>query len=197
MDDIAESTFNFLNQLLPGFLAAWVFYGFTTYPQPSQFERVIQALIFTLFISPIVFLIKSVLMAAGAVWPIGAWNEQVALMWSTVVALLVGVLVSHATNNDYLFRFARNLGVTRKTSFASVWFGAFSRGNSYVVLHLEGGRRLYGWPTEWPDDPTSGHFLIQRASWLLDDGSQLELTSLEAILVDVKEVVRVEFVPRV
>ena len=36
--------------LLPGFLAAWVYYGLTAHPKPSPFERVIQALIFTVIV---------------------------------------------------------------------------------------------------------------------------------------------------
>ncbi len=33
--------------LLPGFVAAWIFYGLTAPPRQSPFERVVQALIFT------------------------------------------------------------------------------------------------------------------------------------------------------
>ena len=36
--------------LLPGFLAAWVSYGLTAHPKREAFERVIQALIFTVIV---------------------------------------------------------------------------------------------------------------------------------------------------
>ncbi len=44
--------------LLPGFITAWIFYGLTSHPKPSQFERTIQALIFTfiiqIFVAPFI-----------------------------------------------------------------------------------------------------------------------------------------------
>ena len=36
-----------VSYLLPGFLAAWVFFGLTSHPKQTPFERVVQALIFT------------------------------------------------------------------------------------------------------------------------------------------------------
>ena len=36
-----------LSFLLPGFVAAAIFYSLTSYPKPSPFDRVVQALIFT------------------------------------------------------------------------------------------------------------------------------------------------------
>jgi len=49
MDSFAKDFVTLLQYLLPGFVAAWVFYSFTSFPKPSQFERVVQALIFTIF----------------------------------------------------------------------------------------------------------------------------------------------------
>ena len=34
--------------LLPGFVAATVFYSFTAYPKPNEFGQVVQALVFTM-----------------------------------------------------------------------------------------------------------------------------------------------------
>ena len=55
MDSLTNDIVVILQYLLPGFLAAWIFYGFTSHPKPSQFERVVQALIFTLIIHLAVF----------------------------------------------------------------------------------------------------------------------------------------------
>ena len=50
MDTFAKDFVTLLQYLLPGFVAAWIIYSFTSYPKPSQFERVVQALIFTIFL---------------------------------------------------------------------------------------------------------------------------------------------------
>ena len=61
------------------------------------------------------------------------------------------------------------------------------------VLHLAEGRRLYGWPEEWPDHPDSGHFLIDQPEWLLDDGRRAPLYNVEKTLVPASDVEMVEF----
>ena len=48
MGELAESTVQLLNYLISGFLTAWIFYSLTPFKINNQFERVIQALIFTL-----------------------------------------------------------------------------------------------------------------------------------------------------
>jgi hypothetical protein len=45
MDDLKDVV-SLLFQLVPGFIAAWILYGFSSYPKPSQFERLVQALVF-------------------------------------------------------------------------------------------------------------------------------------------------------
>ncbi|SUP44184.1 Uncharacterised protein [Vibrio furnissii] len=58
MENLTNDIITLLQYLLPGFVAAWMFYSLTSYPKPSQFERVVQALIFTIFIQAIVVVIE-------------------------------------------------------------------------------------------------------------------------------------------
>ena len=72
---------------------------------------------------------------------------------------------------------------------------------TYVVLHLDGERRLYGWPIEWPSESERGHFVLTEASWLDDESkdeknNQIELTGVSSIMVDVKQVKMVEFMKK-
>ena len=46
--------------LLPGFVAAAVFYSLTSHPKPGAFDRVIQALIFTVVGQSLVVLVEPV-----------------------------------------------------------------------------------------------------------------------------------------
>ena len=62
----------------------------------------------------------------------------------------------------------------------------------YVVLHLHGQRRLYGWPEEWPSRPDEGHFRIAEGEWLVGD-ERIPATGVTAIVVPAKEVDMVEF----
>lgn len=62
---------------------------------------------------------------------------------------------------------------------------------------LNGGRRLYGWPSEWPSSPKEGHFFIQDGEWLLEDNEREPIEGVVAILISVSEVEMVEFLPQV
>jgi hypothetical protein len=96
---------------------------------------------------------------ASVVVTIGTWTQEVAVFWSFVHAVIVGVGFSVIANYDLIHEKLRDLkwihkkfdgwGVTRRSSSPSEWFSAFNKESRYIVLHLEGDRRLYGWPEQW------------------------------------------------
>jgi hypothetical protein len=201
METFSRDFVTILQYLLPGFVAAWVLYSLTSYPKPSQFERVVQALIFTILIRGIVYLIKEFLFLIGNKWPLLNWNSNADLIWSIVVAILFGIFFSYYANNEKVHKKLRDLGITRETSYPSEWFGAFLKNVTYFVLHLEGERRLYGWPIEWSSEPEKGHFVLVQVSWLDDrakngEQRQIQLTGVDSIMVDVKEVKMIEFMEK-
>ena len=195
METFAKDFVTLLQYLLPGFVAAWVFYSFTSFPKPSQFERVVQALIFTVFVQALVYIIKRIFFFVGKKWPVFIWNTHSDIIWSIILAILLGILFSYFANNDKIHKKLRDWGITRETSYPSEWFGAFLQNITYVVLHLDGERRLYGWPKEWPSEPEKGHFVLIQASWL-DDDNDIPITGVNSIMVDAKEVKMVEFMEK-
>jgi len=195
METFAKDFVTLLQYLLPGFVAAWVFYSFTSFPKPSQFERVVQALIFTIFVQALVYIIKRIFFFVGKKWPVFIWNTHSDIIWSIILAILLGILFSYFANNDKIHKKLRDWGITRETSYPSEWFGAFLQNITYVVLHLDGERRLYGWPKEWPSEPEKGHFVLIQASWL-DEDKDIPITGVDSIMVDVKEVKMVEFMEK-
>jgi energy-coupling factor transporter transmembrane protein EcfT len=195
METFAKDFVTLLQYLLPGFVAAWVFYSFTSFPKPSQFERVVQALIFTVFVQALVYIIKRIFFFVGKKWPVFIWNTHSDIIWSIILAILLGILFSYFANNDKIHKKLRDWGITRETSYPSEWFGAFLQNITYVVLHLDGERRLYGWPKEWPSEPEKGHFVLIQASWL-DEYKDIPITGVDSIMVDAKEVKMVEFMEK-
>ena len=196
MENFAKDFILLLQYLLPGFVAAWIFYGLTSYPKPSQFERVVQALIFTLFIQILVRAVESVSLYVGQYWSIAEWNESAMVVWSAIIAITIGIVFSSLANSDWLHKYFRGKGITRETSFPSEWFGAFLKDITFVVLHFEDERRLYGWPIEWPSEPTKGYFVIADPSWIGDSGEELRITGVKTILVNVDDVKWVEFLEK-
>lgn len=179
-----------LTFLLPGFVAAAIFYSLTSHPKPTAFDRVVQALIFTVIGNAITTAIFSNSTSRTE-------NPVLTDNWEPVVSILVAVVLaliaSYASNRDSVHRILRSLGVTKETSYPSEWYSAFSRHvDCYVVLHLKGQRRLYGWPEEWPSHPEEGHFRIAEGEWLVDD-ERIPATGVSAILIPTNEVEMVEF----
>lgn len=181
-----------ISYLLPGFLAAWIFYGLTAHPRREPFERIVQALIFTAIIQAMTYGVQICTSRATSIAVFGAWSREVAMIWSVFNAVLVGLVFCVFANRDWLHKFLRWSGITKRTSFPSEWFSAFNRDKRYVVLHLDGDRRLHGWPVEWPDSSDSGHFKMCDASWLLEDNQFVPLHTVEELVVPVSIVTMVE-----
>lgn len=180
--------------LLPGFLAAWVFYGLTSHPKPSQFERVIQALIFTFIIQTLIPLCRWVLEQIGHVVAFRSWDSAAEGLTSLVLAIIFGTILAYFTNTDTVHKWLRERGFTTRTSHPSEWFCVLSEKVTFVILHLRDGRRLYGWPKEWPVEPDRGQFYIMLPSWIQSDGTQIDLPQLDGVLVSAKDIRWVEFI---
>ena len=193
MLSVSKDVIALIYHLLPGFVTAWVFYGLTSHPKTSSFERVVQALIFTAIGQAIVLPLGFALLLLGD-WcgALGTWNESSKFVNSVIVALLLGHFLAWGANSNWYHEKLNKLGITSRTSRPNSWFSAFHGNQRYVLLHLKNERRLQGWPNEWPDDPAKGHFLIEEPAWILDDNTVQEVITDEAILIDAADVEMVE-----
>lgn len=194
MGDLPKDLTSLLVQLFPGFVAAWILYGLTAYPKPSQFERVVQALVFSFLIKALLPFEEQVLLLFGKLFVLGTWNDDAQLLASALTGVVFGLVGSYYANNDKLYKSARYLGLTKRTAFPSEWYGAFAEEPRYVVLHISGNRRITGWPRQWPSDPAAGHFMLMDAAWLTDDPAKPEipLDGNHSILIAAKDVEFVE-----
>lgn len=191
MPEISKEVISLLIFLMPGFLTAWVIYGLTSHTKPIQFERVIQALIFTVSIKALVFLEQKFAEWLGTLFIWGIWTDDSNMIAALISAILLGLLISKLINSDYLHNLFRRWGFTSRSSHPNEWSDVLSKFPSYVVLHLTGERRIYGWPEVWPSDPKNGHFFIISPAWLNDSGAQ-DITGVEGLLIDAKNVEWIE-----
>lgn len=193
-ENIPKELIELIIYLMPGFVCAWVFYGLTSHPKPPQFERLIQALIYTFIIRTALIPIEWGLIWIGEEWiVIRAWDQSAQQFTSVVLAIILGGTFAYSVNTDILHQILRKLRLTSRTSHPSEWFYIFSQKVTFVILHLNDGRRLYGWPKEWPIESDKGQFYIMLAAWILEDGTQLDLPELDGILIATSDVKWVEF----
>ncbi len=179
-----------LTFLLPGFVGAAVFYALTSHPRPGEFDRVVQALVFTTVAQAMAWAAQWIVSLR---WPGYEWPAGLELSVATASAVSMALLAAYVANHDTTHRLLRYIGATRETSYPSEWYSAFAEyPDCYIVLHLRGNRRLYGWPEEWPSRAQEGHFRIAEAEWL-GDGQQGDMTETVVVLVPAAEVEMVQF----
>ena len=121
----------------------------------------------------------------------GEWSENSNLVASLLTALILGMAITKVINQDLFFHFLRKHNITKRNSQPNEWSDVLHKHPSYVVLHLVGEKRLYGWPDHWPSDPQNGQFFITSPAWLLESGP-IEITGVKGVLIDVKNIEWVE-----
>ena len=125
MESVSGNLITILEYLLPGFITAWIFYSLTSFVKPSQFERVVQALIFTFVIQFFVQVFHSLFTWWNITYIQENWESSVRLVLSSMVSLFLGIGLSYFTNNDKFHKLLRKLKITRETSYPSEWFDAY------------------------------------------------------------------------
>lgn len=195
MPELAKDTVALLSFILPGFLVAWVLYALTSHPKPVQAERVIQALIFTLFVRALVLLEQSALEYVGRWFAFRTWDSNAELIASLLTGLSLGLLGAYVVNKDSLHQFLRRRGISTRSSQPSEWCGVLTGYQLFCVIHFKDDRRLYGWPEVWPSDPEKGHFFIVAPIWV-HETPNVPMTGVEGILVSVSDIKHIEFVTR-
>ena len=193
---IAKDLPTLIFQLLPGFIAAGIYYTLTAHPKTSEFERVVQSLIFTSFIRFATNVLKPFFFKAGKLHSFGPWDSDVEFNWSILLAVVLGVLFALSANKDAFHGVARRLGWSTRTSHPSEWYSVFSNNDRYILLYLKGKRRLRGWAEEWPDQPERGHFVIVNPEWILSDDQVAPLYQVERFMIPATDVEMVEFLKR-
>jgi hypothetical protein len=209
--ELAEGTVHLLNYLLPGFLTAWIFYSLTPFRINNQFERIIQALIFTVIIKSSYFLVEWLLLIIGKAYSFGQIYSNTGEIISFVLAVIYGLLFSYISNNDYIHRISRHFGVSQEHSYISEWFNAFkSNPDKYIIIKTKidstfEGRRIYGYPDEFPPQHSEGHFNISDPSWIGEKSETIEgeeqmvsvlfaMTGVTNILIPSEDVAWIEFI---
>lgn len=176
----------------------------TSHPKPPQFERTVEALVFTFAVQALVTFMEVVLLLAGRCFVLGTWTESISLLWGFFLAVLLGAGLALAANKDSLHRVLRRAGFTTRTSHPSEWYCVLGTRPAFVVLQLKDGRRLTGYPKEWPISPAAGQFYMQMPAWIVDRDpsdagadpeagpAMVELPQLDGILIHATDVQWVE-----
>ena len=95
---------------------------------------------------------------------------------------------------DLHMKFFRRLKVTDRTSRTNVWFDVFTDIKSYIIVNFEDGRRLYGWPKYFSDDPNDKSLFLCHAAWIKDDGELIKLDNRGILITPNEKIDTIEFI---
>lgn len=185
--------------LLPGFLSGAILNAVVVRAHRDAFTRTIEALIFS-------FLIYAVIGGVSGRMPIqldqvlrdGQVTYQVAVDrplvgWTALVAMALPLAFSTLLTHDVHMAVLRFLKVTKRTSRNNTWLDVFSEQDRYVVVEMNDGRRVSGWPLYYSDTPTEGLIYLQDPAWIDRDGTYIPLDVHGLFLVRREDVVTIAF----
>ncbi len=179
-----------LTFLLPGFVAAAIFYSLTSHPKPNEFGQVVQTLVFTTVGQAIAWAAR---WTGSLAWAGYAWPPELELAVAVVSSIVVALIVVYCSNHDTAHGALRRIGITRETSYPSEWYSAFAElPRCYVMLYLKDKRHLCGWAEEWPSNHDRGHFSISEGIWAIR-GRWIRTPGVILTLVPASDVEMVEF----
>ena len=200
-----EGVLEQLQYVFAGLVASWVFYGLTNYKRPTPFDRLVQAIVYTIIIQLTAeFIAKTVEDTGLATYGHVAASPVLILGLSFSLGFILAVAANNDWPHKWLVRFPSkwNWKITSKSVYGSNLSHAFETRSEYIVLTLKNSRRIYGWPQVWPDHPGEDYFILTAYEWLPEagDGSisptaNHQKPSGGVILIAAKDVDVIEFIP--
>ncbi len=193
--------FGILLLLMPGFACAYIVDKLTIRRKQSDFDKVIEAFLFSLILYLVVA--PSFGYTLPLVWNHVATNgfEQYVLhlRWLYLAVLaasaaVLAVLYSANINHDWLLKLLRKSGITQRTARSTIWNDAFQDITaSYVLVQLEGSRRIIGYVRYYSDDPEESSLFLEDAAWVMDDGEQQPIPGPGILLTRLSHIESISF----
>lgn len=181
-----KNLFPILLFLLPGFVSVGVIEILCVRKSKDAFERVIEALIFTMLNLAGFLIVRALL----ELYPNIRFDHVEFLTPGNVglmafCSLAIGVGLAAEINHEWILGVLNNrVHLTRKTAKPSTWNETWTHAQKFVVVHLDDGRRIYGWPTFYSDSPEERALFLEDASWLDDDNKLINEAAPISVLLD-------------
>lgn len=180
--------------LLPGVLAATIFYSITAFIKPPPFGQIFHALAFTAFGQAATSVIQILIRQSN---PDSIWLQSLILALPTTTAVLAALILAILINRDLIHKKLRSIGVTRETPYPTIITAFQIYDNCYVILHLKDSRRIFGYVIQWPTTPQDNHLNLTEAQWLSHDSSNHnpdDPRRIYAILISLNDIAFIEFI---
>jgi len=158
--------------LIPGFISSTILNALIVRnKEQSELAKIIEALISSMLIYTFYSLLigQSPITLDQAANTITYSYNAASFLWLLVLSILLPTTIAFFITNDWHMRFVRWLKISRKTARASVWFDVFYDIKKHVIIDFENGRRVYGWPMYYSDDPEKPYIYLYQPYWVQEN----------------------------
>lgn len=179
-----KEVFPVLLFFFPGFVSVAVVELLVVRKEKDAYSRTIEAFLFTV-LNLLMFLVaraaleqfSRVRLAHDDVLTIG----NVFLV--SFCSVCIGLACAYELTNEVVLAKLRQWNFSRKTAKASTWLETFVHAPKFVVIHLDDGRRIYGWPRFYSDNAEDRTVFLEEATWL-DEENRIVNEEPISILLD-------------
>jgi len=186
--------------LLPGFAATYLVQLLAARRKQSEFDKVIEALIFSLvlYLITLPFFGYALPIAWHSGNPSSANNWQIIVVWPhlgalALLAVVLGGLYAASINHNWLTAPFRWLPVSQRSARSSVWNDVLSDIKGFVQVELSDGRSVMGWIRKWSDEDDAHALFLEDAAWVSGDGNEIPIPGAGILLAKNSEIASIMF----
>ncbi len=166
--------------LLPGFLGAVVYNYLVERDKPSNFDRIIDALLLTLASSLIVHILFTVPLLPSFNVPKDSSPASIIsiflsrnILYISICSVVISIIFACLNNHNVIYDVLNWTKITYKNSNSDVWYDTFYKYRKYwVCIRFYDGRSLVGWPKYYSKTGAPRELFLADATWYetLEDG---------------------------
>jgi len=179
--------------LIPGFISSSILNSLIVRrDERREFPAVIEALIFSMLVYTAYAVIRGtspIALDQQGQAPTLSY-EAMGFLWLLLISVVLPMSMSFLVTTDLHMKIARGLRITRRTSRSSTWFDVFYDIKTYVIIDFDNGRRVYGWPMYYSDNPEDQYVFLHDPYWI--EGEEFIETGLKGLLITPAQ--RIEFI---
>lgn len=192
--NVTTETLTLFLLLTPGFISSAVLNAIVVRKPQDTLTNIVEALVFS-------FLIYALLAPFFGGSPVRLHTEKIgeitvyrpdvdpiALLSAVGLAIIFALLVGGSITNDLHMAVLRKLRLTARTARDNTWLDIFIDQKRYVIVMLTDGRRIFGWPQYFSNDPEEGLLYLFEPAWVDEEGNYTDL-DVHGLLLLKKELI--------
>lgn len=157
--------------LIPGFISATILDALVVRKEKKELGKIIEALIFSMLIYTIYSAVsgRSPIALNQIEKSITYSYDSKSFLWLGLFSIGIPVVLSFLITNDLHMKAARTLLISKRTARSSTWFDVFYDRKRDIIINFENGRRIYGWPEYYSEDPEKPYIFLHKPAWIKEE----------------------------